>query len=219
VPILARRTSGNSPVSLSLTLSSPKSLQQQYQRNAMSPHTSPLHVRAHSASRPASTSPDDNATHRRRLYSNTNASLITSSITSSSTEPTPTSTTRAAVPVGTESTPPATTAAVSSSLSSRSKVASGMIARRAARPLNILVAEDNTVNQKVIRQMLKMQGYSTDIVDNGKKAVDTVLARSIACQGDPTVGCYDLVLMDVQVCFIHPHCALIHIQLHCMCNE
>jgi signal transduction histidine kinase/DNA-binding response OmpR family regulator len=73
-------------------------------------------------------------------------------------------------------------------------------AKKPVRPLNILVAEDNLVNQKVIRQMLKMQGYVIDIVDNGKKAVDTVLARAVACQTDPSAGCYDLVLMDVQVC-------------------
>jgi CheY-like chemotaxis protein len=47
--------------------------------------------------------------------------------------------------------------------------------------------------------MLKMQGYTIELVDNGQKAADAVQARARACQANPEVGCFDLVLMDVQV--------------------
>jgi CheY-like chemotaxis protein len=47
--------------------------------------------------------------------------------------------------------------------------------------------------------MLKMQGYSIESVDNGQRAVEAVEARARACQDNPSSGCFDLVLMDVQV--------------------
>jgi CheY-like chemotaxis protein len=55
-------------------------------------------------------------------------------------------------------------------------------------PLRILIAEDFPVNQRVASLMLKKIGYSSDIVPNGKAAVDAVR------QGD-----YDLVLMDMHM--------------------
>jgi signal transduction histidine kinase/ActR/RegA family two-component response regulator len=58
----------------------------------------------------------------------------------------------------------------------------------AGAPLRILVAEDNAVNRKVAVALIERLGHSVTVVDNGRQAVDEV-AR----------GCYDAVLMDVQM--------------------
>jgi signal transduction histidine kinase/DNA-binding response OmpR family regulator len=55
-------------------------------------------------------------------------------------------------------------------------------------PLRILIAEDNTINQQVLRLWLQQLGYRADVVDNGRRAVEAVLAKA-----------YDLVFMDVQM--------------------
>ena len=54
--------------------------------------------------------------------------------------------------------------------------------------LKILVAEDNPVNQKVIRMQLKKIGLRADYAENGKEAVRAVEET-----------CYDLILMDCQM--------------------
>jgi CheY-like chemotaxis protein len=59
---------------------------------------------------------------------------------------------------------------------------------RAARPLRVLVAEDNVVNQKVAEHLLKRRGHDPVLVATGREAVDR-LAR------EP----FDLVLMDLQM--------------------
>lgn len=56
------------------------------------------------------------------------------------------------------------------------------------RPLNILLAEDNSFNQRVIADSLKMNGHQVTIAGNGKEAIE---------QWEK--GAYDLVLMDVQM--------------------
>ena len=59
---------------------------------------------------------------------------------------------------------------------------------RFSRPLNILVAEDNFVNQQLVREILSREGHVATFADNGREAVEAV-AR----------GSYDVVLMDVQM--------------------
>jgi CheY-like chemotaxis protein/HPt (histidine-containing phosphotransfer) domain-containing protein len=55
-------------------------------------------------------------------------------------------------------------------------------------PLKILIAEDNTINQKVLQQLLAHLGYRADAVANGLEALDAVERQN-----------YDVVLMDVQM--------------------
>ncbi len=55
-------------------------------------------------------------------------------------------------------------------------------------PLNILLAEDNPINQKIALATFKLLGYSADLAENGKKAVDMARAKH-----------YDLVFMDMQM--------------------
>ena len=52
-------------------------------------------------------------------------------------------------------------------------------------PLNILLAEDNIINQKVCNALLEKCGYRIDIVANGKEAITALKNRQ-----------YDVVLMD-----------------------
>lgn len=57
----------------------------------------------------------------------------------------------------------------------------------------ILVAEDNDINQILIRDMITDLGYSMDLVANGQEAVDAI-ARSRS-ENSP----YSMVLMDIQM--------------------
>jgi CheY-like chemotaxis protein len=52
----------------------------------------------------------------------------------------------------------------------------------------ILLVEDNRINQKITTAILQKAGYTVDVIENGRKALEAV-ARAP----------YDLVLMDVQM--------------------
>lgn len=54
--------------------------------------------------------------------------------------------------------------------------------------INILLAEDNEINQKVATRMLEKMGFNVDCVLNGKEALKTVEEKE-----------YDIVLMDCQM--------------------
>jgi CheY-like chemotaxis protein len=58
----------------------------------------------------------------------------------------------------------------------------------AQRPLRILLAEDNVVNQKVAVRLLERMGYRPDVASNGLEALAAVHRQR-----------YDVVLMDVQM--------------------
>ncbi|MEM6286297.1 MAG: response regulator [Bacteroidota bacterium] len=60
-------------------------------------------------------------------------------------------------------------------------------------PLRILVAEDNTVNQRVVALMLDRLGYRADMVADGDEVLPALQMRADA--GQP----YDVVLMDVRM--------------------
>ena len=54
--------------------------------------------------------------------------------------------------------------------------------------LRILVAEDNSVNQTIIRALLERNGHRVDVVGNGGEAIEAVAGKP-----------YDVVLMDIQM--------------------
>ncbi len=53
---------------------------------------------------------------------------------------------------------------------------------------NILLAEDDLINQKVAKDILEQDGYSLDVVCDGKEVLEIIQKKS-----------YDLILMDVQM--------------------
>ncbi|KAJ2960527.1 hypothetical protein NQZ79_g4108 [Umbelopsis isabellina] len=55
-------------------------------------------------------------------------------------------------------------------------------------PLNILVAEDNLINQKVIKQLLKRMGYHTDLANDGAEALEMMQNAN-----------YDIVFLDLNM--------------------
>jgi signal transduction histidine kinase/DNA-binding response OmpR family regulator len=55
-------------------------------------------------------------------------------------------------------------------------------------PLRILLAEDNTVNQKLALRLLERMGYRADIAANGLEVLEALQRQS-----------YDIILMDVQM--------------------
>ncbi len=54
--------------------------------------------------------------------------------------------------------------------------------------MKILVAEDNLINQKVIRSILERSAYKFEIVSNGRQVLDKLGSEN-----------FDLILMDCQM--------------------
>lgn len=54
--------------------------------------------------------------------------------------------------------------------------------------LNILIAEDNRINQRILKAIMEAYGHQVTIVEDGVKAVEAMTARD-----------YDLILMDVRM--------------------
>ncbi|MGA2183687.1 MAG: response regulator [Bryobacteraceae bacterium] len=61
-------------------------------------------------------------------------------------------------------------------------------AGQSARILSILLAEDNTVNQRLVARLLEKRGHAVEIASNGREAVETFWRQN-----------FDVVLMDVQM--------------------
>lgn len=65
---------------------------------------------------------------------------------------------------------------------------SSKAANSAQKPLRILLAEDNPVNQKLAFLMLKRMGHQADLANNGLEALEAVKRNP-----------YDIILMDIQM--------------------
>jgi CheY-like chemotaxis protein len=79
----------------------------------------------------------------------------------------------------------------------------GIIPAREDKALQILLAEDNPVNQKVVSLMLQQRGHEVTVAENGKSAVE-------AYQCKP----FDLVFMDIQMPEMDGFEALASIRVH-----
>ncbi len=55
-------------------------------------------------------------------------------------------------------------------------------------PLEILVAEDNAINQKIIQGILNRHSYQPKLVENGRMVLESIRQRT-----------YDIILMDIQM--------------------
>jgi CheY-like chemotaxis protein len=54
--------------------------------------------------------------------------------------------------------------------------------------LEILIAEDNAINQLVLKKMLERQGHNVDVAEDGHEAIEAIKLKA-----------YDLVFMDLQM--------------------
>ena len=82
----------------------------------------------------------------------------------------------------------------STGLSTKNRLAQGKVGAtegaRPARPLHILVAEDNAVNRTLVTKLLEKRGHRIHAVENGREAL-----AAIERHGDA----FDVILMDVQM--------------------
>src|ERR1700731_3192640 len=71
---------------------------------------------------------------------------------------------------------------------SKPATAPSLLPKIVGRPLRVLLAEDNKINQQLVTMMLRKADHQGDVADNGELAVEAV-----------RLGNYDVVLMDVQM--------------------
>ena len=64
----------------------------------------------------------------------------------------------------------------------------GISSESVSRSVNVLVAEDDSINQLVIKKHMEKFGYKADFADNGQDAIEKLKS-----------GNYDIVLMDMQM--------------------
>jgi CheY-like chemotaxis protein len=76
------------------------------------------------------------------------------------------------------------------------------------RPLRILLAEDNGINQKVALRMLERLGYRADVAGNGLEVIEAILQRP-----------YDVILMDIQMPEMDGLKATLHIREQLLSNK
>ncbi len=76
------------------------------------------------------------------------------------------------------------------------------------RKASILVAEDVSTNQAIIREMLQILGHSVDIAENGESALGKYFS-----------GSYDLIFMDCQMPIVDGYTATRRIREHEHCND
>ncbi len=76
------------------------------------------------------------------------------------------------------------------SVSDKSKSADAPAGGKKSTPLKVLVAEDNPVNQKLAKIMLSNAGYTVEIAQNGKEALEKYSKFPDA---------FDLIFMDLQM--------------------
>ncbi len=70
----------------------------------------------------------------------------------------------------------------------KAKAAPTVVSTSASGILNILVAEDQIINRKIVVQLLEKKGYKVKAVENGREAFEHAVSQR-----------YDLILMDVQM--------------------
>jgi len=66
-------------------------------------------------------------------------------------------------------------------------------AKMRARTKHILIVEYNPINQKLMKRILEMEGYTTDVADNGKEAFEKV------CNSYSSDKRFDAALMDFEM--------------------
>jgi len=70
--------------------------------------------------------------------------------------------------------------------------------------MNVLVAEDNKINQKLVANMLKRMGHKSTLVENGRQAIDMIVKHhppqeNSSTEFSSTCMGFDAILMDIQM--------------------